>query len=169
MAPPTRGWEWPVEHTAMAALKSRKQFRSTSSTTAPAPRAGANAYARGSDGLVTRWSWRMTSLARGPGISVTSRGSTSAASSSYVAGETSIPTAPMLPVPHQRRQPASVDQHGLRDATVEFDRDGDRLWPGALHAHLEERRGHDRGEHRDQHDDGVAGLVQQPDGEPHGG
>jgi hypothetical protein len=83
MASTTFGCAWPVLLTAMAALRSRNAFPSTSCRIVPAPRSGASGYARGSDGLVTRPSASMTARARGPGISVTRRGSVSAASASY--------------------------------------------------------------------------------------
>src|SRR5919198_661818 len=70
MASTTAGCAWPVDATAMPALKSRNRLPSTSSTTQPAPRLGTNSYARGSEGLVSWRSRSMISRARGPGISV---------------------------------------------------------------------------------------------------
>src|SRR5690349_10432990 len=74
----------------MPALKSRNTLPSASSTIAPAPRTGANAYARGSEGLVTAASDWMMCRVFGPGISVTSCGAFMPASCSWERGDTSV-------------------------------------------------------------------------------
>src|SRR5829696_7928616 len=77
----TRGWAWPVEQTAMPALKSRNRLPSTSSSTAPVPRRGTIGYARGRDGLVTAASRASTRRPSGPGTSVLRSGTGRAGSS----------------------------------------------------------------------------------------
>src|ERR1035437_3807022 len=77
----TSGWQWPVEVTAMPALKSRNKLPSISSIVQPLPRTGTTGYARGTLGEVH---WRSNSRwtrAFGPGSSVTMCGTAGAGTS----------------------------------------------------------------------------------------
>src|ERR1700693_2132278 len=74
MASTTRGWQCPVETTAMPAAKSRNTLPSTSSTIAPRPDLATKGYPRGYEGETNCASRAITSLALGPGRGVSKFG-----------------------------------------------------------------------------------------------
>src|SRR5271154_3388869 len=74
MAATTSGWQWPVDATAMPAVKSKKRLPSTSSIVEPKPRATTKGYIRVYDGDITRASRASQAAAFGPGKPVTSCG-----------------------------------------------------------------------------------------------
>src|SRR5947209_3441159 len=67
MASTTRGWQCPVEVTAMPAEKSKNSFPSTSVTTIPRPRFATSGYERVYEGEMYLSSPSRICLALGPG------------------------------------------------------------------------------------------------------
>src|SRR5262249_17265683 len=74
MAATTLGWQWPVALTAMPAVKSRNRLPSTSSITAPLPRAQTSGEMRVYDGDMYCSSRPGSSRAFGPGGAVLTSG-----------------------------------------------------------------------------------------------
>src|SRR6185312_8108555 len=99
MAATTSGWQWPVDVTAMPAVKSRKRLPSTSSMTAPLPRATTSGEMRVYDGETERASRASNACALVPGKGV------------WIWGTTSLSNSHMADPPVIVQEELATDEH----------------------------------------------------------